>query len=127
MIRSKLAFITVALLLFLSCQNVNKTSYPKELIATWTVSEIQDKQVTLINHGEDLPAKRGGRNIYEILKKGKLNRTTLGSNDKPIQESGVWSFNSKEQMLTFVVNDESTQYYVQLLTNDKLELKQTGE
>ncbi|ANQ50884.2 hypothetical protein MY04_3533 [Flammeovirga sp. MY04] len=115
--------LIVSFLMLCSCQKVNKTSYPKELITEWICMEEADSVCTFTNNTDKLTPKRGGRTHYDIKENGDVFEIITGSNDMPIKEKGVWSFNSKEQLLTFVIKDVETTYKVQSLTNDKLDLK----
>ncbi|WP_139263107.1 hypothetical protein [Flammeovirga pacifica] len=116
--------LIVSVLTLFSCQKINKTSFPRELISNWTCVEETEDACTFTSNEKELTPKRGGRKHYEIKENGDLFEIITGSNDMPVREKGVWSFNSKEQKLTFVIGETETTYLVQSLTNDKLELKQ---
>ncbi|AZQ64444.1 hypothetical protein EI427_20170 [Flammeovirga pectinis] len=125
--KNKLYLLIFLTTLFLACKpTLSKSQLPKEYFGKWVhfVEKDSADVKTYIRNSEKLEIIRGGRTTFELLENGKVNYETSGSSDKLIVKSGFWSFNNKEQMLSFVVDETTNDYFVISLDENLLKVKQ---
>ncbi|MBB6463244.1 hypothetical protein [Flammeovirga kamogawensis] len=125
--KNNLYLVVFLTALFLACKpTLNKSTFPKEYFGKWVhlVEKDSADVKTYIRNSDKLEIIRGGRTTFELLENGKVNYETSGSSDKLIFKSGFWSFNNKEQLISFVFDETTTDYYVLSLDKNLLKIKQ---